>query len=162
MREMGITAEQQQGGAEALGEHHPIKHRQLSPIIQGFSHQRCAQDAGFETWEPLPPGSVNSISHSVSTIDSSDKGSRLRLKGARCSPRTSPCSHGWASNHFQIPDQHQHIFPAIFPVSTRGHRHDTDETLLCPPERRRPLRSPRRREPGPGSRSGFCLQKESG
>lgn len=66
MRDMGITAEQQQGGAEALGELHPFK-AQTAVTVQEFCHQRCTQDAGIKTWEPRSPGSVDSISHSVNT-----------------------------------------------------------------------------------------------
>lgn len=88
-----------------------LKHRPLSP----YSQQRCAQDTGFETWEPLPPGSVNGISHSVSTVDSSDKGSRAAAEG--CSPRGPTtqrfsCSHGGVSNHRSQPSTS--IFSRLF------------------------------------------------
>lgn len=88
VREMGITAEQEQGGTEARGDLYPLK-AQTAVTIQGFSHQRCAQGAGFETWEPLPPGSVNIISHSDNTIGSSDKGSRAAAGGGTAQPQGS-------------------------------------------------------------------------
>lgn len=65
MREMRITAEQQQGGAEALGEFYPFK-VQTGVTTQGFSQQRCAQGAGFETWDPPALGPQLTASPTVS------------------------------------------------------------------------------------------------
>lgn len=110
MRDMGTTAEQQQGGAEALGELHPFK-AQTAVTVQEFCHQRCTQDAGIKTWEPLSPGSADSISHSVHTTDLSDKGSRAAAPGDQ-PPSTSPCSHGWASDHRSQPSTG--IFSRLF------------------------------------------------
>lgn len=41
--------------------------------------------------------------------------------------------------HPPHPVQHQHIFSDIFPVSTRGHRHDTDGDTRVSPSSSRPL-----------------------
>lgn len=159
VREMGITAEQEQGGAEALGKLYPLK-AQLSPY-------RDSATKGVHKVQGLRPGSpclqAQLISSPTVTIPLTavTKALGLQLEGA---PSASPCSHGWVSNHCSQP--RTSIFSRIFSQFPQGGTGTTptrrSDVSPPAPQRRRPVPSSRRRESGSGSCPGFCLQKESG